>query len=675
MLVAVGVNGTLIYSSDSGNTWTTVSETSNTLYAATVSDFGIVAAGENGTIITAEDNESWNVQTIGSGSLTIMDVDCAGDYCVLGTDSGYFYYSEDAGENWSTTISPPSSENYQGVHASDTGLFWISGANGLIKKNSSGHLTTFDSMTSGSTEALLDIHLLSDNLTGWAVGGNGTIVKTTDGGENWTDVSEGSSNWYHVTSDPSDEDHLFVFGENEIMESIDGGNKWSTVSLSLSMASGLFSGSVIDGSLIAAGVSTSGGVLITDDTIAPSAPTNLSTSPTSPSTNLHPTLTWSDATDDKSGVEGYYIYVDGTLVDAVENGSGDDSSVLASLSEGTHTLGVIAADYAENESSMATFTYTVDTTSPSVGIPSPTEVTVGDTATLSATVTDESSVTCDLWLNKVYEDSMSGSGTTFSKAITFSSAGEQTAWVECTDAAGNSTTGSSATITVSEVAESSTESTDPAEPTSSESPSSESGGSTSTESGSSSSSAESSTDSGSSSAAPSVDDPSTIVNDLSSLATSSLIKFACEDGALVNDPCTAVYYYGEDGRRHAFPNSKVYFTWYDNFNDVIIVNKEVMSDLTLGSNVTYRPGVRMVKFLSWNTVYTVSAGGELRAVPSEEVATALYGSAWNTHIDDISDAFFSNYRFGDDLVSENDFEPTEAENSTSTIDDDIAAKS
>ena len=83
----------------------------------------------------------------------------------------------------------------------------------------------------------------------------------------------------------------------------------------------------------------------------------------------------------------------------------------------------------------------------------------------------------------------------------------------------------------------------------------------------------------------------------------------------------------------------------------------------------------MVKFLSWNTVYTVSAGGELRAVPSEEVAIALYGDDWNQQIDDISDAFFSNYSFGDDLADENDYDADDAYGEVDDIDDDIEAKS
>ncbi len=129
-------------------------------------------------------------------------------------------------------------------------------------------------------------------------------------------------------------------------------------------------------------------------------------------------------------------------------------------------------------------------------------------------------------------------------------------------------------------------------------------------------------------------------------APGSLIKLACPDGAEVNHPCKAVYFHGGDGKRHAFPNSKVYFSWYSDFNGVQEVTPTTLSSLTLGKTITYRPGVKMVKFQTVNTVYAVSKGGILRAIPDEATAKAMYGSNWNQQIDDISDAFFSHYTFG-----------------------------
>lgn len=128
-----------------------------------------------------------------------------------------------------------------------------------------------------------------------------------------------------------------------------------------------------------------------------------------------------------------------------------------------------------------------------------------------------------------------------------------------------------------------------------------------------------------------------------------LMKLECPAGAAADHPCKAVYYVGADGKRHAYPNSRVFFTWYQNFDGVQTVSQAALNLYALGRNVTYRPGSRMVKFTTLNKVYAVARDGSLRWVKTEDVARGLYGADWNTKIDDISDAFFTDYSFGPDI--------------------------
>ena len=76
----------------------------------------------------------------------------------------------------------------------------------------------------------------------------------------------------------------------------------------------------------------------------------------------------------------------------------------------------------------------------------------------------------------------------------------------------------------------------------------------------------------------------------------------------------------------------------------------------------------MVKFTTLNKVYAVGRYGNLRWITSEGVATALYGAQWNTQIDDISDAFFSDYTFGPDITPSGTFLPNAEMTSVSQID-------
>ncbi len=133
----------------------------------------------------------------------------------------------------------------------------------------------------------------------------------------------------------------------------------------------------------------------------------------------------------------------------------------------------------------------------------------------------------------------------------------------------------------------------------------------------------------------------------------ALVKLP-DDGNRATQADSAVYYIGADGRRHAFSNDKVYFTWYTSFAGVRVVSASALAEIPLGANVTYKPGVRLVKFQTDPKVYAV-AGRQLRPITSEAVALSLYGSTWNRQIDDISDAFYTDYQFGSEIRSAADY--------------------
>lgn len=142
------------------------------------------------------------------------------------------------------------------------------------------------------------------------------------------------------------------------------------------------------------------------------------------------------------------------------------------------------------------------------------------------------------------------------------------------------------------------------------------------------------------------------------IGSRDLIKLVCPSNAGVDHPCKAVYYIGADAKRHAFPNGRVFGTWYANFNNVKAVTAERLGQFALGTNITYRPGARMVKFTTDPKVYAVARGGVLRWVKTEALATAYYGTDWNKKVDDIPDAFYSNYAFGSDISAESEYSPT-----------------
>lgn len=142
-------------------------------------------------------------------------------------------------------------------------------------------------------------------------------------------------------------------------------------------------------------------------------------------------------------------------------------------------------------------------------------------------------------------------------------------------------------------------------------------------------------------------------------------------GDLIKGPTDVVYYYGQDGKRYVFPNAKTYFTWYGDFSTVKTISVEMLASLPIGGNVTYRPGVKLVKITTDPKVYAVSSYGFLRWITTEAVAAQLYGPSWNKQISDVPDAFFTNYRVGDPITSKEMFNPSDIASQSPTIQDNF----
>ena len=337
------------------------------------------------------------------------------------------------------------------------------------------------------------------------------------------------------------------------------------------------------------------------------APTVGAVSPVTAAVNQSVTLSANYNDTGGSGVTQCQFVEGGTLLASktfTASNAGNASANVTFTSVGTHSVQAQCKDASGNWGYGATTGVdvssggSIDTTPPSVGIIQQTVAVVNTATTLSASVSDNVGIaSCSLYVNGVLQGSMNISSGIASRAYTFAGTGSATAYATCMDAAGNSTTGSVRSIAVT---------------------------------------------------SGTVGYPT----------SGSLIKNACPANADVNHPCKAVYFVGNDGKRHAFPNEKVYFTWYSDFNAVTTVADSVMASFPLGNNVTYRPGVKMVKFTTVPKVYAVTRYGVLRWVSTQSLAGSLYGSAWNQKIDDISDAFYSNYTFGADITNLSDYNPS-----------------
>ena len=367
----------------------------------------------------------------------------------------------------------------------------------------------------------------------------------------------------------------------------------------------------------------------------------------SPTASTSATCSWTE--ESISSAVSYEVSIDGADYSDVGLVY---SYALTGLAEGTHTCSVRGINSESTAGTAGSDSVIVDISGPAISAISPSVATTGVALDLSVTATDSVSGMdyCAVYIDESQVGAMSAAGDTYSLSYTFIAAGSYSGYAFCEDGVGNTQSGSLVTIIVSDS-------------------SSDSSSSSSSSDSSSSDSSSSDSSSGSSSGSSSTTTP---ISDSVDLDLEILIKMECVDSTDVNDPCRAVYYYSStDSKRHAFPNEKVYFTWYEDFDDVITVSDEVMAGITLGTNVTYHPGTKMVKFQTLNTVYAVARGGVLRAIASETVAQDLYGSTWNKQIDDISDAFYGNYSFGEDIESASDYDVNVNIGSTAVLEDNF----
>ncbi|MFH1632270.1 MAG: YCF48-related protein [bacterium] len=668
--VAVGWAGQAYYTSNSGKTWTAgASGVPSMLYGVdSESIASVVAVGAGGTIITsADEGATWTARASGT-TYTLFDVDMlTTSFGMAVGESGTVLTTSDGGVTWTARTSG-TSYNLLGVYVVSSGTAWAVGDSGRIIKTTNGGISW--SPYSGSTsKSLQDVNFISA-LVGYIVGESGTIIKTTDGGANWNAVSVTGLGTEDIYSFEALTSSILGFvGDDILFISEDGGSTWTKTAFTGDDLRGL-SWTSLNSRMVVGRDSGFDAIIYSYDAYAPDAPVNLTIDEGSPTNQTSPTLSWDAATDDESEIDHYMIKIDEDIWNSV---SGTSYPITWTLSEGLHGAYIYAVDQADNESDIADLYFTIDITDPVIPAVTPTSATVGTAVTFVAAPEDDYGVAeCDLYVDSIYKGDMVDVGDgNFQMSYTFLTDGTHLVYARCTDEANNVNNGTTTLVSVSYTSITCYPDTDgdgygngshPTVVTGTVCPS----GSVSNGSDSCDGDASAHTYAQCYPATPTV--PAVGTTD-----TGNLIKMQCEAGNEVNDPCRAVYYYGDDGKRHAFPNEKVYFTWYDNFDGVIIVTDEFMASISLGRNITYHPGTKMVKFQTMHTVYAVSAGGVLRAIASESVAQDLYGTAWNQQIDDISDAFYRNYSFGDGIYNASSYNIEAERASVSNINDDLDA--
>jgi len=151
------------------------------------------ASGADGTVLhTTDGGESWSAQSSGVNH-TLYDI-----FFINGStgwavgSQGTILRTTNGGNSWSAQDAGTATDLY-GLYMVSASEGWITGACGLILRTTNGG-STWRQQNSGQAYHLYDIAF--NGLLGIAVGGRGTILRSTNGGVSWqSGFSTGSGNW------------------------------------------------------------------------------------------------------------------------------------------------------------------------------------------------------------------------------------------------------------------------------------------------------------------------------------------------------------------------------------------------------------------------------------------------------------------------------------------------
>jgi photosystem II stability/assembly factor-like uncharacterized protein len=143
---------------------------------------------------------------------------------------------------WTNQNPVPDGNDLWSTYFIDDSTGWIIGSNGFIKKTTNAGFDWFQ-QNSGTNLILKSVKFINEK-TGWICGESGLILKTTNGGTNWDSLISGTTD--HLTDIHfSDLNTGYVVGfEGKILKTTNGGSAW--VSLPSGTSSNLSAVDFID---------------------------------------------------------------------------------------------------------------------------------------------------------------------------------------------------------------------------------------------------------------------------------------------------------------------------------------------------------------------------------------------------------------------------------------------
>lgn len=194
----IGENNAYAYSTNAGQTWTSVSINSgtdwNSLSAPTSAI--VYAVGDNNTTFqvykTADSGATWTVTGAGTAP---ANVDYYGVKFITATNGFIIgagqrvYYTTNGGTDWTATAANPGSATLNDLYVYDSTTLWVIDSSGNVYKTVDTG-ATWTTQAVDTTQSLNSIEFITSEI-GYVVGDSGIAFSTIDGGSTWTKIKTG----------------------------------------------------------------------------------------------------------------------------------------------------------------------------------------------------------------------------------------------------------------------------------------------------------------------------------------------------------------------------------------------------------------------------------------------------------------------------------------------------
>jgi photosystem II stability/assembly factor-like uncharacterized protein len=231
-VVAVGIYGNVYLTTNSGGAWTRLdSKTGDTLNAVTMpTTTQIIGVGADGVSTVSADGSTFTKTNEIAGKTDYLGVSAppdSGQHVVEVGSSDAVRYSNDGAQTW-TAGSAPAGTALFAVDMTTGTTGWAVGENGMIVGTTDGGATWTQQGAGLTTNRLRAVCAVNSSVA-FAAGDGGTVLETTNGGTSWYVLAAGAgaADLYGVWS--PDGTTVMVDGTSStVRRSTDGGATWAT---------------------------------------------------------------------------------------------------------------------------------------------------------------------------------------------------------------------------------------------------------------------------------------------------------------------------------------------------------------------------------------------------------------------------------------------------------------